>query len=70
VSGHLAGQLISRDCLGDVWFANGFLTIDPGVIIADIVVGLRVLSGEMFTQSSLPRELGFAPGARDLSVIS
>lgn len=51
VSGHLAGQLISWDCLGNVRFANGLLTIGSGVIVVvvDIVVGLRMLRGQVFT---------------------
>lgn len=72
VSSHLVGQLAGRDCLSDVWFADSFLAIDPGVVviaITDVVVGLRVLSGEVFTQGGLPRELGLAPGARNLSVV-
>lgn len=72
MSGHLAGQLIGRNHLGDVRFTNGFFTIGNGVIViaatTDVIVGFRMLSGQVLPQSGLPGEFGVAPGAGNLGV--
>lgn len=71
VSGHLVGQLAGRERLSDVRFADGLLAVDGGVVViaaTGVIIGLRMLGGQVLPESGLPGELGLASGAGNLHV--